>query len=349
MKKLNQFSLSRRDFATLSANMAVASFIGAVAQGSQRALAAEGTAVLGHFGSANPQTYAKATGAFQKAFGEKERIEFLTVSAGSQVISAMAGGSMDICNVGSSPMVVGFGQGLKISMVYIEKIITDSECLAVRKDAGIKTVKDLKGRTVGLPFNTSTHFAFLMALKNNGMRQNDVKLLNLKTDSIVAAWRRKDIDATYIWHPILADVVGEGGEIIFQTGELADKGTLVFDGIIVRNEFKEKRPDLVLAYLKEYDRLCALYRDKPDQVVATLSPYLSLAPEKTMEYIKSFHSLTPKEMASDKWMGLPGVKETGVLRTLRDQAEFLKEADQMKEVPASFAPFVDSSFLAKMI
>ena len=44
---------------------------------------------------------------------------------------------MDICNVGSSPMVVGFAQGIKMSMVYVEKYITDSECLAVRKDASI--------------------------------------------------------------------------------------------------------------------------------------------------------------------------------------------------------------------
>jgi taurine transport system substrate-binding protein len=48
-------------------------------------------------------------------------------------------------------------------------------------------------------------------------------------------------------------------------------------------------------------------------------------------------------------MGLPGAKDTGVLKTLRDQAEFLKEADQVKTIPPSFAPFVDSSFLAKMV
>src|SRR4051812_37419061 len=122
-------ALSRRDFGLLSANLAIATVIGSEAC-LRPAMAAGDTAVLGHFGSANPQTYAKATSAFQKAFGEKEKVDFVTVSAGSQVISAMAGGSMDICNVGSSPMVVGFGQGLKISMVFVEKIIKGSECLA---------------------------------------------------------------------------------------------------------------------------------------------------------------------------------------------------------------------------
>ena len=39
----------------------------------------------------------------------------------------------------------------------------------------------------------------------------------------------------------------------------------------------------------------------------------------------------------------------GQPRTLAAQAEFLKAADQLPNVPASFEPYVDSSFLAKMI
>ena len=347
MKKLG--SLSRRDFALLSANMAVASFVGGKMLGLRPAFAADDKAVLGHFGSANPHTFAKATGSFQKAFGDKEKVDFLTVSSGAQVISAMAGNSLDVCNVGSSPMVVGFCNGLKISMVYVEKVITDSECLAVRNDSGIKSVKDLKGKSIALPFNTSVHFSMLAALKTAGLKPTDVKLINMKPDSITATWRRKEIDAAFIWHPILGELVAQDGKIIFTTGDLKPYGTLVFDGIVVRNEFKEKRPDLVLAYLKEYDRMCTMYRDKPEEVAAVLSPYLSLSPEKTMEYLKTFYSVSPKELATDTWMGMPGAKNTGVLKTLRDQAEFLKESDQVKTIPDSFEPFVDSSFLAKMV
>ena len=60
-------------------------------------------------------------------------------------------------------------------------------------------------------------------------------------------------------------------------------------------------------------------------------------------------AFSPKELASDKWMGLPGAKDTGVLRTLQAQADFLKAAEQMSAIPPTFAPYVDASFLAKMI
>jgi taurine transport system substrate-binding protein len=271
------------------------------------------------------------------------------VGGGPQVLAAIAGNSMDVCNVGSSPMVVGFGQGIKMSMVYVEKYITDSECLAVRKDAGINTLKDLKGKKIGLPFNTSVHFAMLAGLKTVGLGASDVNLINIKADSIQATWQRKDIDGAYIWYPVLGELLADNGKLLLTTGDLAANGTLVFDGIVVRDEFKQKYPELVLAYLKEYDRLCTIYEKQPQEVVKVLSPYLAMTPEKTMDYIKTFHAISPKELATDKWMGLPGAKDTGVLRTLQAQAEFLKSADQMTTIPPSWAPFVDSTFLAKMV
>jgi len=340
---------SRRDSLKLMLNMGVATFAGGAMMRSRNVFAQQTTAVLGHFGSANPQTFGKANGGFAKALGSNVKTDYVTVGTGAQVIAAIAGNSLDICNVGSSPMVVGFAQGIKMSMVYVEKYITDSECLAVRKDAGINSLKDLKGKKIGLPFNTSVHFAMLAGLKTVGLGAPDVTLINVKPDAILATWQRKDIDGAYIWHPVLGDLLADNGKLLLKTGDLAASGTLVFDGIVVRNEFKEKHPDLVLAYLKEYDRLCTIYEKQPQEVVKVLSPYLQMTPEKTMDYINTFHSIPPKELATNKWMGLPGAKDTGVMRTLQSQAEFLKSADQLTTIPPSWAPYVDSTFLAKMV
>ena len=74
-----------------------------------------------------------------------------------------------------------------------------------------------------------------------------------------------------------------------------------------------------------------------------------MTPEKTMDYIKTFHPVPVKELATNKWMGMPGAKDTGVLRTLQSQAEFLKSADQLSTIPSSWTPYVDSTFIAKMV
>ena len=69
--------LSRRDTLKLMVNMGVATFAGGAMLASRSVFAQQATAVLGHFGSANPQTFGKATGAFAKAFGPNVKTEFV--------------------------------------------------------------------------------------------------------------------------------------------------------------------------------------------------------------------------------------------------------------------------------
>jgi taurine transport system substrate-binding protein len=350
MKNDSFFSeLSRREFLTITRNLTIATVAGGMLMPARPLWAAPVKASLGNFGSANPQTFGKATGSFQKALGADVQITYVPIDSGAQVVTTIAGGSLDLCNAGSMSIVVAYANGVKLKMVYIEKYITDSECLVVRQGKGIKKLEDLRGRYIALPFNTSVHYAMLAALDTVRMTNADVKLIDMKPDAIVAAWKRKDIDATFIWIPVLIHCLADGGEIMMTTADLQKHGVLAFDGIACRDEFNANHPDLVLAYLKEYDRICKIYTENPEEVVSVMSKYIGIAPEISRAYVKSFHPLTPKEMATKKWMGLPGDKDTGLLKTLRGQAEFLKSAGQLTKMPESFEPVVDASFLAKMI
>src|SRR5690554_5190681 len=125
-------SFSRRAFNLLAANTAIATFAGGHLVGMRPAFAKETLSLrLGRFGSANPHTYAVATGSFEKALNDAYKGEVKTedfvVQSGAQVVTAIAAGSLDVCNAGSSPIVVGYANGVKMTMPYLEKVITDSE------------------------------------------------------------------------------------------------------------------------------------------------------------------------------------------------------------------------------
>ena len=59
-------SLSRRETLRVLRNIGVATFAGGALLVPRKSTAQQATAVLGHFGSANPQTFGKATGAFMR-------------------------------------------------------------------------------------------------------------------------------------------------------------------------------------------------------------------------------------------------------------------------------------------
>ena len=340
-------NLTRREFALLSANVGVASFAATAFPGTARAQ--QTTAKLGHFSSTNQQNYSRAIGSMQEAMGPDVTVEYVGISAGPEILTAMASEEMDICNLGSSPMIVGFAKGLPISMIYIHKIIEESEALIVKPDAGIASVADLEGKRIGCPFNTTVHFALLAGMKSAGLGPGDATLINLNPDAIAPAWDSGAIDAAYIWYPVLQVLEESGGRRIFSGVDLIEQGTFVFDGIVVRDQFKQEHPDLVLAYLEELDRINAVYRDEPQKMAEVMAPFLQISEEAALIYAGNTVTLSPEEQLTDTWMGRPGATETGALNTIRQQAAFLQEAGQVTQMPDDFSRFVDSSFLVKMV
>lgn len=343
---LGSRSLSRRTLITQSAAVAAAMSVGLIPR---RAVSADLVANLGHYASPNPQTYSKVARSYEKAFGAKAAPKYVMVNSSGQVINFMTAGSVDISNIGSSGMVIGSVNGAPISMVYVQKYITDSEALVVRADRGINSIADLKGRKIGTSYVSSTHFALLMVLKKAGLSQKDVEIINTPPDQALAAWRRGAIDAAYMWEPVLSQIQEDKGKRLAATGDLLADGVSVFDAIIVRNEFKVKHPDLVLAYLKEYDRIAQLYMKTPDEVSKFLSEGLQLPFDKAKGYVDTFHPITPAQMIETKWMGKGNPENSGVNQSLMLQAQFLKDQGGIPSVPKTFTRYIDSSFLEKMV
>ena len=67
-------------------------------------------------------------------------------------------------------------QGVPIKIVYLGH--RDGTALMVHKDSGIYRMEDLRGKTVAVPNRYSNQrFLICRALKQRGMRQDDVKIL----------------------------------------------------------------------------------------------------------------------------------------------------------------------------
>ncbi len=340
-----KLQLSRRDFSLTAANMiAGSSLFGATSVFAQ----AQKQVNLGTFGSIDAQNYIRAKGLAAKTFGPNVKTEFMTVRAGSEVMSAMAGGSLDMCNLGSSPLVVGYANGVPVTLVYIYKNIIDSEVLVVQNSANIKSLADLKGKKLGLPYNTSVHFAAMAMLKNAGLGANDVTLINMRADQIASAWTRREIDASYIWVPVAPVITADAGTVLFKTGDLNASGLVVFDAFAVRDEFKQKNPELVLAFLKDFEQIARTFKTNPKEVVDTMTKFLSVDEAAVMRSLNTFYPVPAKEQLTSRWLGKPGERDTAVVKTLQTQAEFLKETGQINALPKDMNGLVDKSFVAQL-
>jgi NitT/TauT family transport system substrate-binding protein len=67
---------------------------------------------------------------------------------------------------------------------------------------GVGSIKELKGKTVGLEENLVEHLLLAKALELNGMTEDDVKIKKVKTEETTAALKSADVDAIGAWYPI---------------------------------------------------------------------------------------------------------------------------------------------------
>jgi taurine transport system substrate-binding protein len=102
------------------------------------------------------------SGEVEKATGYK--INWRMFGGGGDVIRAMGSGDVHIGEAGSSPIAAAASQGLEVELFYILTDIADAEALVARNGSNVAKVEDLKGKRIGVPFVSTTHYHLLFAL-----------------------------------------------------------------------------------------------------------------------------------------------------------------------------------------
>ncbi len=162
-------------------------------------------------------------------------------SAGSnKALEFLNAGSLDFGSTAGAAALIGKINGNPIKSVYVYSR-PEWTALVTRPDTGIKTVADLKGKTVAVTRGTDPHIFLVRALAANGLTEKDVKLVLLQHADGRLALQRKDVDAWAGLDPIMASAeVEDGAVLFFRKPEDNTWGVLN-----VREDFAKANPDIV--------------------------------------------------------------------------------------------------------
>lgn len=254
--------------------------------------------------------------------------------SGGDVNTAFLAGELDIALAGSAPVTRGLSQPLDIDyqVPWIHDVIGDNEALAATE--GIDEVSDLEGRTVAVPFASTTHYHLIAALDEAGLGTDDVELLDLEPQDIQAAWQRGDLDAAFVWYPVLGQLYEQGAQPLVTSGELAERGWVTADLAVVGTGFAEDYPDALATWVEQQDRAVSLLREDRDSAVEAIAAELNLEPGEAAEQVDQLVFLSAEEQASADYLGTadtPGA----LAGYLRLTAEFLADQGEIDTAPDS--------------
>ena len=184
-------------------------------------------------------------------------------NSGADVYRAMASGAVDMGLIGNAPFTIAVSQGAKYTAVWWYVVGMTAEGLVVRTSSPIHALADLKGQKVATPFGSTSDFMLHGTLNVAGLKPQEARLINLAPQAILAAWSRGDIDAAYIWEPVLGQLAKQNGKIIAFNKDLLSHGYLAGDVGFVKTSLLKEHPEVVMAWMKANIRAIDLIKNDP--------------------------------------------------------------------------------------
>lgn len=336
--------IGRRPFLAGAAGLAAAA-----ALPWRRARAATPTINIGYFVETKPTMIGKAQGWFEEMAAAK--INWIEMGSGAQINAGMVGGSLDFgMGIGSSPAAAGLSQGIPYEVVGMLDNIGPAEEMTVRASENIKTPADFKGRKIATPFGSTSHFRLMGFLKTNNLTLSEVTVLDLPPEQIVAAWKRGDIDAAYVWSPAKAELLADGGAVYETYKELDAKGYVIADLFVARSAFAKAHPSAVTGLLKAYGQSLDLYRTKPEEAAAIVGKAAGVSTDVAAANLREYDFVPLKEQLTGQWLGAPG-KPGAFAAELQHTAEFLvgqKSIRRARKLPV-YQKGIDTRYLEEAL
>jgi taurine transport system substrate-binding protein len=296
----------------------------------------------------NPWRWVQQTGEVEKATGIK--INFRQFGGGGDVIRAMASGDVQLGEIGSTGIATAISQGMDIELFWILEDIASAEALVAREGSGINSIADLKGKKIATPFVSTSHFQLLYAMNKAGLKPNDAQILNMRPPEVAAAWGRGDIDATFIWDPVLS-TVKKNGKVLMTSGEICKQGACTFDGLVVTRKFAKENPAFMVALVKAIAKADADYKANPKAWADTSDKAKAVAKwsggkvENVPDAMKLYGFPSLQQQASPEWLG--GGANGAAAKALTQQANFLKEQGRLTSVAPDYSKSVTSEWVTK--
>ena len=304
---------------------------------------------IGYLNLVNAQLVTKHLGLIAKEMPGVD-IKYVKIGGGGDMLRAIAGNDVDFGGLGNPPAAIGVTRGLPIKGIMVINMLDTVEAMVVRSSANIRSLRDLKGKTVAAPFGSTTHYLLLQALRDDGVDPTSMKILDLAPSDIAAAWLRGDLDAAWFWEPNLDKAVKNGGHIFMTSGIMEKRGYPTWDIGVVMNAFAAKYPDYVEKFVKAECDGIDFWLKNPDKTAEIIAEELTLPLADATRMMNGTAMVPCDRQLTAQYLGTSSAKGQFV-DTLVATADFLVGQDRLpKLLPrGDFDAFVTPSYVEKVV
>lgn len=215
----------------------------------------------------------------QQGFLEEElkkdniRVRWVFSQGSNKSMEFLRSGSVDIGSSAGVAALISFANGNPIKTVYISTT-PEWTALLLKPGSTIKSVVELKGKTIAATPGTDPYVFMVRTLAQAGLTLNDVKVVTLQHPDGRNELLRGRIDAWAGLDPLMAQAELAGAPYLYRN---VDFNT--YNVISVRREFAEAHPELVSRVLASYEKARRWAQEHPAEYLELVAREAKITPE----------------------------------------------------------------------
>jgi NitT/TauT family transport system substrate-binding protein len=212
-------------------------------------------------------------------------------------MDAFTAGKVDAVTIASGDALVTGAQGGKSVAVLVTDYSNGNDMIVAKP--GIKTLKDLKGKKVGIEIGLVEHLLLTKGLQTLGMKESDVQLVGTPTNQTAQVLATGDVAAIGAWQPNAGQALKAlpGSKAIYTS---ADQPGLIYDFLSVSPQSLAERRDDWVKVVKVWDRILAYIADPATRAdaIKIMAARVGVAPEEYAKFLDGTRFLKLEESRS---------------------------------------------------
>ena len=200
-------------------------------------------------------------------------VRLVEYSSLSEVNRAFRNGALDAAGVTLDMALALEQQGFEPRVVLVLDVSVGADAIVARP--GLREVRALEGRRVGVEESGVSAFLLGRALEEAGMSASQVHIVWTPVEEQPRAYREGRVDAVVSFEPIVSQLEAAGARRVFDSRALPGE---VLDVLVVRRAYLEAHPQAVAALLDAWFDAARTVQARPQAAALELSGRLAMKP-----------------------------------------------------------------------
>ena len=203
----------------------------------------------------------------ENGYFREEGLEVVVVPTmyGKLALDELIAGKADFALCGETPVMFAVLRGENIFVVADLMNSVKDEAIVARKDRGIVSPSDLKGRTVGFSAGTAAEYFLDIFLTVHAVPITSLRVVHLQPDEMGDALRVGKVDAVAIWNPYVIALGKEfGGKAVTFYGESIYTASFP---VMTKKAYATEHPEVVKKLLRSLLKAEEFFHRNPKETL----------------------------------------------------------------------------------